>query len=358
MGTAGAIYHFKAEILRGNPSEIFVIHGDIASSFPLGSLLISHKRAGAIGTILSIPVKKEETRQYGCVVVDPSTKMVQHFVEKPETFVSNVISCGIYVFHPNFFNYIANALEKKKLEEQENGMDYTEFKEKASLAASNSALSARVSGLKFGVDLFSYMAENNVLYAHVIPENEFWMTIKTGASTISANRRYLQYFMRDQPRRLSQPVGASPARTTITPEPTSPTRNGPQIIAPAFIHQTAVVHPTARIGPNAFIGARALIGRGVRVRDSIILDAVEIKPESCIINSVVGWESRIGAWVRVEGAAPDTRDSESATEQGFKIHTAVIMGKGVTVADEVVVRNCIVLPHKEIKKSFQNEILM
>jgi mannose-1-phosphate guanylyltransferase len=35
-----------------------------------------------------------------------------------------------------------------------------------------------------------------------------------------------------------------------------------------------------------------------------------------------------------------------------------ILGKDVTVADEIILRNCIVLPHKTIQSSQQNEILM
>lgn len=38
--------------------------------------------------------------------------------------------------------------------------------------------------------------------------------------------------------------------------------------------------------------------------------------------------------------------------------TDYVIGKEVTVADEIIVRNCIVLPHKELKSSYHSEILM
>ena len=40
--------------------------------------------------------------------------------------------------------------------------------------------------------------------------------------------------------------------------------------------------------------------QGVRIKDSIILDNVEIKNDACILNAVIGWDSKIGQWVRVE----------------------------------------------------------
>jgi mannose-1-phosphate guanylyltransferase len=53
-------------------------------------------------------------------------------------------------------------------------------------------------------------------------------------------------------------------------------RNGPEIIGAVYIHPSAHVDPTAKIGPNVSIGPRAVIGKGVRVKDSIILDNVTI----------------------------------------------------------------------------------
>jgi len=35
---------------------------------------------------------------YGCVVKDPDSHEAKHYVEKPETFVSKLINCGVYVF--------------------------------------------------------------------------------------------------------------------------------------------------------------------------------------------------------------------------------------------------------------------
>jgi len=93
------------------------------------------------------------------------------------------------------------------------------------------------------------------------------------------------------------------------------------------------------------------------VLNSIILDNVEIGHDACILNAVVGWDGKVGAWARVEGS-PEDATHLNATYKGLKIPTATVMGAGVSVGDEVVIRNCIVLPYKELKFSYHNEVLM
>lgn len=167
---------------------------------------------------------------------------------------------------------------------------------------------------------------------------------------------YLQHFKSKEPKRLN-----SVSSTTTAAFPTSPTsptaESGGAIIQPVTIHPSANIHPSAKIGPNVAVGPRVVIGRGVRVKDSILLDAVEVKNDSCILNAVVGWDSKIGSWARVEGA-PGESLALNATYKGMKIPSACILGADVSVADETAIRNCIVLPHKELKASFHNEILM
>lgn len=48
---------------------------------------------------------------YGCLVADSKTFEVTHYVEKPETFVSDMISCGVYLFHSSIFKDIENAVQ-------------------------------------------------------------------------------------------------------------------------------------------------------------------------------------------------------------------------------------------------------
>lgn len=119
------------------------------------------------------------------------------------------------------------------------------------------------------------------------------------------------------------------------------------IVGNVYIHPSAKVHPTAKIGPNVSVSANARIGAGVRLIGCIVLDDVEIKENSIVMHSIVGWKSSIGRWSRVQG------EGNYASKLGI-----AILGEGVTVEDEVVVVNCIVLPHKTLNVSVQEEIIL
>ncbi|KAJ3292961.1 hypothetical protein HK104_004886 [Borealophlyctis nickersoniae] len=339
LGTGGGLYHFRDEILRGNPDHVFVVNADIASSFPLEQMLSFHVQKKAMSTLLSIRVDRAQVHKYGCVVINQDTNEVLHFVEKPETFISDLISCGVYLFNKEIFDVMKEAIAQRHAKAIEAG----EEQELSRTPASSEKVALEQ-------DVLSLLTADKKLYAYVChPTKDFWMQIKTGSSAIPANRMYLQHFKSHAPRRLSTAPKRSMDDSTV--------EHTAEVIQPAYIHPTAIIHPTAKLGPNVSIGPRVLIGRGVRVRDSILLDSVEVGHDSCIVNSIVGWDSKIGCWSRVEGA-PGESSHHNATMKGHKIPSATILGKNVTVADETAVRNCIVLPHKEIKSSQHNEIVM
>lgn len=56
LGTAGGIYHFRDEIIRGNPQQFFVMHVDIACSFPLKEMAAFHQGHRGLCTMLSTKV--------------------------------------------------------------------------------------------------------------------------------------------------------------------------------------------------------------------------------------------------------------------------------------------------------------
>lgn len=351
LGTGGGLYHFRDEILRGNPDYFFVLNADIACSFPLEDILKFHIAKGGAATLMGFHVESSVVHKYGCVVVNPDSDEVVHFVEKPESVLSNIISCGIYLFDKSIFSFMSSAIDSRRAKSLEDGVyDSPANDSRPNLLTLSSASNDRI---RLEQDVLSLIAAEKKLFCYLGSAlKDFWMQIKTGSSTIPANKKYLQHFKSNHPRRLSNiPASA----TSATSASTAATSSG--IIPPVYIHTTAIIHPTAKIGPNVSIGPRVLIGRGVRVKDSILLDNVEVKNDSCVLNSIIGWESRIGAWSRVEGA-PGESMQLNATHKGIKIPSATILGKDVSVADETVIRNCIVLPHKELKHSYHNEILM
>jgi mannose-1-phosphate guanylyltransferase len=58
LGTAGGLYHFRDEILRGNPQQFFVMHVDIACAFPLNEMMDAHMKHRGLCTMLGTKVIK------------------------------------------------------------------------------------------------------------------------------------------------------------------------------------------------------------------------------------------------------------------------------------------------------------
>jgi mannose-1-phosphate guanylyltransferase len=135
---------------------------------------------------------------------------------------------------------------------------------------------------------------------------------------------------------------------------------GPKIIAPVWIHPTAKIHASAVIGPNVSIDANCVVGEGVRVKESVILPGVKLRDNSCIIDAIIGWNSTIGTWSRVEGSPLGEAASheDTITQNGKKKPSVTILSGDIHVSDERCVRNCIVLPHKSLTENYHNEIVM
>ena len=116
------------------------------------------------------------------------------------------------------------------------------------------------------------------------------------------------------------------------------------------------MHHTAILGPNVSIGAKAKIRAGCRILNSIILEDAEIQNNSYISCSLVGWNSKVGPWCRLEGSMVRKFTEQSSaqenanTNQGQKFDVTVL-GHGVTVYPEVMLRDCLVMPMNKITKN-------
>ena len=98
---AGPVALAREHLDDGEP--FFVFNSDITCEYPLQDLLDFHRRHGKEGTICVTRVA--EPSKYG-VVVSNEHGCIQHFVEKPQTFVGNRINAGLYVFNPSILDRI------------------------------------------------------------------------------------------------------------------------------------------------------------------------------------------------------------------------------------------------------------
>ncbi|CAL9121637.1 uncharacterized protein LOC135625017 isoform X1 [Musa acuminata AAA Group] len=322
LGSAGGIYKFRDHIMEENPCHIFLLNCDVCCSFPLSEMLDAHRRHGGMGTILVIKVSAETANQFGELVADPVTNEVLHYTERPETFVNDLINCGVYVFTPQIFTIIQEVVLQ--------GNNTVNLRRETSLEAFRSV--AKVLPPEFvrlDQDILTPLAGKKKLYTYETVD--FWEQIKTPGMSLRCSELYLSQFRRTTPHLLATGDGT----------------RSPSITGDVFIHPSAKVHVTAKIGPNVSVSANARIGAGVRLISCIILDDVDIKENAVVINSIVGWKSSIGRWARVQG------EGDYNAKLGI-----TILGEAVAVEDEVVVINSIILPNKTLSISVQEEIIL
>lgn len=67
-------------------------------------------------TIMGTEATKQQSLHYGCMVTNKTTLEVTHYVEKPSSYVSTLINCGIYVFSLDVFQAIGEAFNAKQQE--------------------------------------------------------------------------------------------------------------------------------------------------------------------------------------------------------------------------------------------------
>ena len=269
MGTAGPLGLARAILDDGTGDPFFVLNSDVICEFPLAEMLAFHRAKGAEGTILVTRVS--DPSKYGVVVMDADEK-VERFVEKPQTFVGDRINAGIYCLSPSVLNRIKDrptSIEK---------------------------------------ETFPAICADSKLFAFTLPG--YWMDVGQPRDYLTGLGLHLGSLRRKGGAELAE---------------------GPGIEGNVLIDPSAKIGAGCKIGPNVAIGKDCVIGDGVRIRDSVLLHRVTVKDHARVADSIVGWESSVGKWARVENKA--------------------VIGEDCHIADEVLLNGTIVLPHKELKQS-------
>ena len=103
LGTAGPLA-LARQLLEEDGEPFFVLNSDIICDFPFKNMLKYHQSHGREGTIVVTEV--EDPSKYGVVVYDAISGQIEKFVEKPQTFVSNKINAGLYIFNSGILDRI------------------------------------------------------------------------------------------------------------------------------------------------------------------------------------------------------------------------------------------------------------
>ena len=287
-----------------------MFNSDVTCEYPLRDLLAFHKKTGKEGTIMVTRV--DEPSKYGVVVHD-ATGRIQHFVEKPQTFVGNHINAGLYIFSPKILSRI--SLKPTSIEKE----------------------------------IFPVMADEGQLYAMVLLG--YWMDIGQPKDYLTGMCLHLGSLRKRSPQLLA---------------------SGPHIRGDVLIDPTATVGTGCIIGPNVgeksrgrftleampscawviyvtahwcgsegaehfsadclvnpprthsltctpfsipsprsllsdcvpahsflapVIGPNCIVEDGVRLQRTTLLSGVKVKSHALVSGAIIGWNSSIGRWV-------------------------------------------------------------
>ena len=102
-----------------------------------------------------------------------------------------------------------------------------------------------------------------------------------------------------------------------------------------LVDPSAKIGKNCRIGPNVVVGPNVVIGDGVRLQRSVLLAGSKVKDHAWVKSTIVGWNSSVGKWARLENVS--------------------VLGDDVTIGDEIYVNGGSVLPHKTIKANVDGE---
>ena len=233
-----------------------------------------HRDHGQEGTI--VVTKVEEPSKYGVVVhKEGYASRIDRFVEKPVEFVGNRINAGIYILNPSVLKRI--ELRPTSIEQE----------------------------------TFPAICKDGQL--HSFDLDGFWMDVGQPKDFLSGTCLYLSSLTKKHSKKL-------------TPASESFVYGGNVLVDPS-----AKIGKNCRIGPNVTIGPNVVIGDGVRLQRCVLLSGSKVKDHAWVKSTIVGWNSTIGKWARLENVS--------------------VLGDDVTIGDEIYVNGGSILPHKSIKQN-------
>jgi mannose-1-phosphate guanylyltransferase len=278
LGTAGPL-KLAEKVLGKDDKPFFVLNSDVICEYPFEQLARFHASHGEEGTI--VVTKVEEPSKYGVIVhkVDHPSR-IDRFVEKPVEYVGNRINAGIYILNPSVLKRI--ELRPTSIEQE----------------------------------TFPAMVKDGQL--HSFDLDGFWMDVGQPKDFLSGTCLYLSSLTKRGSKELT-PVS-------------EPYVYGGNVL----IDPSAKIGKNCRIGPTVTIGPKVVIGDGVRLQRCVLLENSRVKDHAWIKSSIVGWNSTIGRWARLENVS--------------------VLGDDVTIGDEVYVNGGSILPHKSIKQNIDGKL--
>jgi NDP-sugar pyrophosphorylase family protein len=230
LGTGGALRHARPLLDDGSGAPIVVVNGKILLELELGRVLAAHRAAQAEATMVLRP--DPEAERWGSLRVDAEGRIVGLLgaLRPGAEAAEPLMFTGVHVLEPRFLDRIPAEGPQCVIRTA-----YTE------LFHSGRGL------------------------AGVVTRDYWWEH-----STV---QRYLQGVANVLEGRVHLPFAERPLRGVA---PSASIGAGAHVDASAWIGEGAVIGAGAHVGPRVQIGDRAVIAPGVRLRDAIVWDGVEV----------------------------------------------------------------------------------
>jgi hypothetical protein len=200
-------------------------------------------------------------------------------VEKPVEFVGNRINAGLYILNPSVLERI--ELRPTSIEQE----------------------------------TFPSMVNDGQL--HSFDLDGFWMDVGQPKDFLAGTCLYLSSLAKKNSKLL-------------TPHSEPFVHGGNVLIDPS-----AKIGKNCKIGPNVTIGPNVVVGDGVRLQRCVLLQNSKVKDHAWVKSTIVGWNSSVGRWARLENVT--------------------VLGDDVSIGDEIYVNGGSILPHKSIKANVDCE---
>ncbi|GME75111.1 unnamed protein product [Ambrosiozyma monospora] len=144
-------------------------------------------------------MKNTEKSSLGVIVSDKTTGNVVHYVENPETKISDVFNGGIYLFNDQLFKRLGNA-KISKITQAQNSSNFGSGHDDEDI-------------ISMETDILRNLPEFGNTY--VYEYRGFWHAIKTPADALTANKLYLEKLLKaglssTNPSAVSSPISSTP----------------------------------------------------------------------------------------------------------------------------------------------------
>lgn len=277
-------------------------------------MLHFHEDKGSLITVAARTIndKKYFNTLFGNLIINPQNKKLQHYAKVFEVKPSNTYSCGIYIFSKDMQNILCE--KQKNIEAKLKSITTNTEKLKMMLEFGYSPMTTDLER-----DIIYDMVRDGRVYCHDIDEfDEYCHLLSSYSSLLKCNSIFMNHFINKGPGHFNDNLNLNVEDISAI------------VKNKTFIHPSSQIADDCELGPNVYICKGVKVGPGVRISNSIILGGTEIYGFAMIKNTIIGFNSKIGPWTRLEG---DSIENDK---------TINVLGVGVRVEPEIFIHNCIV----------------